>query len=140
MCTYTRLLLPVILFIGGMGLIAASVVSGEADISLVVIFPVFSGTGGMFLTGVMLVGLSLLLGFVLTVTGQAGVAEFQQGTRRGLEEAGSPAKRKMKYGGVVLVGPFPIAFGSNMRLAIIMMVVGIALALVTLAVVLTVVD
>ena len=140
MSTHPRLLLPIVLFIGGMGLIGASVASGEADISLVIIFPVFSGTGGLFLLGVSLVVLSLLMGFAFMAMGQMEMAGFQRETDGAVAGPGGPHRSKTKVGGVVLIGPVPIAFGSSMKMAITMMVIGVVLAIVALAIILAVFD
>lgn len=140
MCTHPRLLLPIALFIGGMGLIGAAVASGEADVSLVVIFPVFSGAGGVFLLGVSLVVLSLLIGFAFMAMGQLEIAEYQRQVGGDVVRPDGPRGGEAKVGGVVLIGPVPIAFGSSMKTAIIMMVVGIALAIVALAVILAIFD
>ena len=140
MRTHARLLLPVALFMGGMALIGASVASGEAEMSLVVIFPVFSGSGGVFLLGVSLVVLSLLMGFAFMAMGQMETAGYQRQAGEDVMRPGGSHGRETKVGGVVLVGPVPIAFGSSMKVAIIMMAVGIVLAVVALAVILAVFD
>lgn len=130
--------LPGMLFLGGMCLIAASVVTGEADLSLVVIIPVISGTGGVFLLGMLLIVAGLVLGFVLVAMGQTEWTDHKELARtgeNGLHHA-RREKREVRYGGVVLIGPVPIAFGSNMRMAITMLVVGIIIAIVTLALIL----
>ena len=132
--------MPIVLFIGGMALIGVSVASGEAEISLVVIFPVFSGTGGVFLLGVSLVVLSLLMGFAFMAMGQMEMAEFQREARGDIARPGSSRPSETKVGGVVLIGPVPIAFGSSMKMAIIMMVIGVVLAIVALAIILAVFD
>ena len=130
--------LPGILFFGGIFLIAVSVATGEADLSLVVVFPVISGTGGVFLLGMLLTVAGLLLGFALMVIGKTEWADHQEPARTG--ESGlhhaRGEKREVRYGGVVLIGPIPIAFGSNMRMAVTMLVVGIIIAIVILALIL----
>ncbi|MCJ2533406.1 MAG: DUF131 domain-containing protein [Candidatus Thermoplasmatota archaeon] len=121
-----------------MCLIAASVATGEAALSLVVIIPVISGTGGVFLLGMLLIVTGLVLGFALVVMGQTGWEDHQEPERTdesGLHQA-RREKREARYGGMVLIGPVPIAFGSNMRIAIAMLVVGIIIAVVTLALIL----
>ena len=126
------------LFLGGMGLIAAAVVTGEADISLVVIIPVISGTGGVFLLGMLLVVAGLVLGFVLVAMGQTEWVDHQEPARmneNGLHHAGRE-KREARYGGVVLIGPVPIAFGSDRKVAVTMLAGGIIIAIVTLALIL----
>ena len=39
------MLLPLVLFVSGLGLVAASIATGEAELSLLVVFPVVSGSG-----------------------------------------------------------------------------------------------
>jgi uncharacterized protein (TIGR00304 family) len=125
------------LFVGGMILIGAAVASGEAHLSLVVIFPIFSGTGGMFLLGVVFIILSLLLGFAFMTMGQLEMAEYQRTPANEAFNLRRSAGKGTKYGGVVLIGPFPIAFGSSMKIAIIMLLVGIVVAIVALAIIIS---
>lgn len=128
--------LPVVLFIGGIALIVASVATGEADLTLVVIFPVVSGSGGLFLLGMIFMVAGLLLGFALMTMGQLELAGYQ---RERMEASGDERRStatNTRYGGVVLLGPVPIAFGSNMRIAIAMLVIGIVVAVVSLALIL----
>ncbi len=130
------------LFLGGMCLIAASVATGEADISLVVVIPVISGTGGVFLLGMLLIVAGLVLSFAFMAMGRDGWADHQEPGRAnesGLHHAGGE-KREVKYGGVVLIGPVPIAFGSNKKIAVTMLVVGIIIAIVTLTLILSAFD
>ncbi len=115
-----------------------SVATGEADLSLVVVFPVISGTGGVFLLGMLLTTAGLLLGFALMAMGRAGCVGHREpaGTdESGLHHVGRE-KKETRYGGVVLIGPVPIVFGSNMRTAVTMLIVGIIFAVVTLALIL----
>lgn len=125
------MLLPVLMFIAGVVLVAAAVATGEAEVSLLVIFPVFSGSGPMFLVGTALIALSFIAGFVLLAMGQAEVEPIPRRPPevRGVEPAPTVEK---KYGGFVLVGPFPIAFGSDKSTAMIMLIVGVVLAVILL--------
>jgi uncharacterized protein (TIGR00304 family) len=127
---HLRTLAPVGLFVAGVACIAASVASGETDVSLLVIFPVFTGSSGLFLLGIALVVFSFIIGFMALVAGQAELA----GAMLGSEGAPGTAKAgtERKYGGVVLIGPVPIAFGSDKRMALAMLVIGIVLAIAVL--------
>lgn len=92
--------------------------------------------------GVLITVAGLLLGFALMAIGQAEWTDRQESTgtgESGPHHAGGE-KRETRYGGVVLIGPVPIAFGSDRRLAIAMLVVGIIIAIVTLALVLGALD
>lgn len=123
---------PIALFVAGAVCVAASVLSGEADVSLFLIFPVFSGSGGLFLLGVALIVFSFIIGLMALMMGQlelAGAGTYPQ------QEGAAPAEKKdgTRYGGVILLGPVPIAFGSDKTMAFVMMVTGIVLAVVALA-------
>ena len=122
----SRTWLPVAVFLGGISCIAASVATGEARVDLVVIFPVFSGSSGLFITGIALIILSFMIGFAMLAMAQAELAANISSPK----ESKRPAfERKTKYGGLVLIGPVPIAFGSDRRLAIAMLVIGIAIVI-----------
>lgn len=129
----SRMWLPVAVFFAGMACIAAAVATGEADVDLVVIFPVFSGSSGLFLLGTVLIILSFLIGFAILAMSQAELA-----TNMALPSTSQKltVEKKMRYGGVVLIGPLPIAFGSDRRIAVIMLVLGIAMAIALISVLL----
>lgn len=124
--------IPVALFAAGVGLIGAAVATGEAEVSLFLIFPVFSGSSGIFLLGTLLIVFSFIVGLALLAMGQAEIARYAMGPPR--PEKGTESAGQTKYGGVVLIGPVPIAFGSDRNLAVFMLVLGIALAIVFLGV------
>ena len=132
---HPRSLIPVLLFAAGAGLIGLAVVEGDADVSLFLIFPVFSGSSGTFALGTALVLLGFISGFALLALGQAEAF--------GTELQGTPSKDRSdgersrpRYGGVILIGPVPIAFGSDQKVALAMLVIGIVLAIVLLGVLL----
>jgi len=112
-------------------MVGATVATGEADVSLVIIFPVFSGSSALFLLGVVLVILSFLAGFAMLATGQ--VEMDKHGPRPLGPERTVSAERGTKYGGVVLIGPIPIAFGSDKRIATLMLLIGVATIVAILA-------
>ena len=98
-----RMLVPIALFVAGVSLIVVAVATGEAEVSLFLIFPVFSGSSGIFLLGTLLIVFSFIVGLSLMMMGQAGLA-------RGALEPLPTAKEieagaRTRYGGVVLVGP-----------------------------------
>jgi uncharacterized protein (TIGR00304 family) len=127
----TRMWLPVMMFISGCLSIGYAVATGEADVSLVIIFPVFSGSGALFLLGIVLIIASFFVGFAMLAMGppeQLAEGAPLPAHLRSLEEP----RRTTKYGGVVLIGPIPIAFGSDRNLALFMLAIGIVLAAVFL--------
>ncbi len=128
-----RLLVPILLFAAGVALIGTAVAQGEAEVSLLLVFPVFSGSSGMFVLGTVLILLSFVVGFALLAMGQVEAARLDG---KGLSSLGrgEDDSRSTRYGGVVLVGPVPIAFGSDQKMALAMLVLGIVLAIVLLGV------
>ena len=125
-----NMLIPIGLLLGGIALVVAAVATGEADVSLVLIFPVFSGSGPLFLLGVLLMVASFIAVFALIASGQVDTGLGQGAQDQARPE--STSTRKTKYGGVVLIGPVPIAFGSDKRIALIMLVIGVAIAILVL--------
>ncbi len=98
-----RLVGPLLLA-GGVGLIVYAITTGSASVALWVVVPVVSGGSALFLAGVGLV----LLGFLALPFGLGG----------GDEEPGPPEPTAARgpaesgVGGLLLVGPVPIFFGS----------------------------
>ncbi|HXQ48584.1 MAG TPA: DUF131 domain-containing protein [Thermoplasmata archaeon] len=98
---------PVALLVGGGALVVDAVVRGAASVALVAIIPVVSGASIEFLAGVVL----LLAGFLTLPLAFLSVDEP-------LDPATSPEQRAHgmapteEVGGLLLVGPVPIFFGS----------------------------
>jgi uncharacterized membrane protein len=114
---------PVVLLVLGVALVADAVVRGTASLALVAIIPVISGSSAEFLVGVVL----LLVGF-LTIPFAFG--PFLEPTTSaplpGRTEAPSA-----EVGGLVLIGPVPLFFGSwkdvSRRTKVLVAVLGAAL-------------
>ncbi len=100
-----RTLLPIglLLLAAGVSLLAMAIALGQAELSLVLIVPVVHGSGP-------LVGLSvvmLFMGMVVTFLSlSSGPVQGGEGAEEG----------ERKWGGVVLIGPIPIIFGSGRAL------------------------
>lgn len=125
------LLAPLAVLAAGIAMIVAAVAAGEADVSLLLIFPVISGSGWLFAAGTLLVILSFVLGLILLARGYEG-PEIGPETMLTGTMAREPTQKQTKYGGVVLIGPIPIAFGSDKKTATLMLVIGVVLAVVLL--------
>ncbi len=110
--------------------------SGEAQIQLFIIFPLISGTSLLFVLGVVLIVASFVLGFVLAATSmhEQAAPDPMRSTDNRLPQSGERARQKTKYGGVVLIGPVPIVFGSDRKIAWAMLVVAIGLLAIVLAI------
>src|SRR4030067_1049860 len=103
----SRTWVPVAIFLGGIACIAAAVVTGEAEVDLVVVFPVFSGSSGLFLLGIGLIILSFLVGFAMLAMAQA---ELAANVTPPATTQRPPVEKKTRYGGVVLYGAGPVYF------------------------------
>jgi uncharacterized protein (TIGR00304 family) len=125
-----KTMLPVVIFVAGIAVIALAVATGEARVELVLIFPVFSGSSGLFLLGVVLILLSFITGFALLALAQAELLKASDGSVESQDT--DKTRTETKYGGVVLIGPVPIAFGSERRIALAMLVAGIVVAVIIL--------
>ncbi len=117
-------MIPVLMFVTGLVVIGIAVASGEGEVSLVLIFPVFSGSSGLFMLGTALIVMSFMTGFFVMVRSQ--METMQPGVYPVEENASRPAETK--FGGVVMIGPVPIAFGSDKKTAFAMFLIGLILA------------
>jgi uncharacterized protein (TIGR00304 family) len=125
-----RMWLPLAIFIGGIVAVAAAVASGEADVSLIVIFPVFTGSSGLFILGISLIILSFFASF--GVLAMAPPDSQRQDLEQPLQPIQRDSRRETKYGGFVLIGPIPIAFGSDKSMTLLMLVIGFGIAVLLL--------
>ena len=115
-----RLMVPLLLFLAGVIAVSVDVVAGDAEVSLFLVFPVFSGSSWLFLLGVALIVSGILAWFAMMF--QAAVpAEAPPERNEGDAEVRGHAGRRSRIGGVVLIGPIPIAYGSDARMAFAMM-------------------
>ncbi len=131
-----RMWIPVAVFLAGVACIVAAAATGEAEVQLFIIFPLISGTSWLFVLGVVLIVASFILGFVLAASGMQEdepVAPHAPGAGQSREVEGAP-KKTTRYGGVVLIGPIPIVFGSDRNTAMIMLALAIILIAVVLAI------
>jgi len=124
-------LIGLALLIAGVALIAAAVATGQGQVYLLLFIPVYVGTGALGMLGILVV----FIGFFLASLGSAW---------RGLPVPVAPAPEPTsppdvavppaatappaKYGGVVMLGPIPIVFGSDAQVAKWMMILGLILA------------
>jgi uncharacterized protein (TIGR00304 family) len=107
----TLALVSVVLLVAGGALVAFSVADGGASVSLFVIIPVVSGSSLSFLLGVLLLFVGFLsLPFALASEEEDEPTVGDRATARSEESGGG-------FGGVVLVGPVPVVFGSWKRIS-----------------------
>ena len=118
-------ILSLVFFIFGVVFFAIGVLSGEIETGFVVVFPFLAGSGIYAFLGFIFIFIAILL-FVFGFATYVGPDEFEVD-----HDEHQPCKKaSVKGGGVVLIGPIPVVFGSNWKIALIMMVVAIILVLV----------
>ena len=114
------------LFVAGAASIAASIISGEGQVGLFLIFPFVFLQGGIGAVGILLVILGVFCLLIGISTSATDIPESTAG------EPGSAAPKggaKKNFGGVVLIGPFPIIFGSDAKMANIMLMIAVAIVI-----------
>jgi len=92
--------------VAGVALIALSVAEGGASVGLVVVVPVVSGSSLLFLVGVLL----LIVGFFALPFALA--ARWEEEPPLPSPPSPARAEREGGVGGFVLIGPFPVVFGT----------------------------
>lgn len=101
----TAAVVTLLVMAAGVALVAEAVARGAAEVSLVLIVPVVGGSSGEFLLGVVL----LVAGIFALPWSLTGPLPEAPPTAPGREaRSGAPAS----VGGLVLLGPVPIFFGS----------------------------
>ncbi|HEX9341434.1 MAG TPA: DUF131 domain-containing protein [Thermoplasmata archaeon] len=125
-----RLLGPVML-VAGLACLGLAVARGEAAVSLVVVFPLVTGSGPLTLAGILLTFLGFFATFLFW-PGRPVEIVAPEGSSAAAEDSSGPAPTR-RWGGVVFLGPFPIVFGSDPRMTRMMLLVGILLFVALLA-------
>ena len=119
-------LFSLICLIIGIVFFAVGVFSGDVETGFVVVFPFIAGSGIYAFLGFIFVFISVLLfmfGFTSTVESNDFQADYD-----GYQPS---RKTSIKGGGVVLIGPIPIVYGSNWKIAVILMILAIIIIIVT---------
>lgn len=123
--------LPLALVVAGAALIADAVARGEATVVWVVVVPVVGGASLEFLAGTLLA----VAGIVTVPFAAFGSAEWERSLPSGTPPG--DAAPSSGAGGLVLIGPIPIFFGSwrsvSRRTRTVVAVVGAVLLLVVVA-------
>lgn len=118
-------LFSLICLIIGIVFFAVGVFSGDVETGFVVVFPFIAGSGIYALLGFVFVFVAILLfmfGFTSTVESNDFKVDYD-----GYQ---SSRKTSIKGGGVVLIGPIPIVFGSNWKIAVILMILSICIIII----------
>ncbi len=123
----TRFLGPVLL-VAGVAALAVGFAQGEATLSLFVIFPIITATGGWSALGILL----LIAGFFALVftwpAARVSESPSQEAPPAGAPTSPSPSPAPTRrWGGVFFLGPVPVVFGSDAKIARWMIVAGVLL-------------
>jgi uncharacterized protein (TIGR00304 family) len=109
-------ILSLICLIAGIVFFALGFLYGDVETGVFFIFPFLSGSGVYAFVGFVFIFMAILLFMFGFATYVVGPDEFQAEH----EEYQPRKKTSVKGGGVVLIGPIPIIFGSNWKIAIIL--------------------
>ena len=122
--------LSYLLFLAGVFMISLAVISGEASIALFLIFPVIYGSGALTILGILLIFLGTFLLFISPFSHPHNLPptdyESYKAPPQPLEEK---IEKNTKIGGVVMIGPIPIVFGSDRNTAMLSVVIAILMLL-----------
>ena len=111
-----RRMFPLILFLIGISLIILSVIKGESQLALFLIFPVIYGAGVIMIFGILMIFLSFAsLFFIIPSQVDNQPTEIQ---------------RDSKWGGIIFVGPIPIVIGKDRSITRTMLYIGLVIAVI----------
>ena len=96
--------------------------SGDVSAGVIIVFPFVAGSGFLAFLGFLFIICSIILFMYASARNNINYNELDQ----------EPVKKKttVKGGGVVLVGPIPIVFGSNWKIAAFLMVLAIIIIII----------
>lgn len=129
------------LFVAGIVALVVAFLQNEATLTLFIIFPVVTATGGWAILGILLMVAGFFLFFVTWPVGAVAAPPLEE---RGAppptapgSSLGVPPTPQRRWGGVVFVGPIPVVFGSDQKVTQWMLVLGVVLfvALVVLTII-----
>ena len=112
-------ILSLICLIAGVIFFCLGILSGDVKSGIILIFPFISGSG-------IYAFLSFIFIFIAIGLFMFGFTTYVES-----DELQNHKKTTIKGGGVVLIGPIPIIFGSNWKITLIIIIIAIILVLVT---------
>ena len=113
-------ILSLICFFLGIVFFALGFFTGDVEGGIIVIFPFIAGTGIYAFLGFIFFFIASLIYLFRFKTHIGESDKFQD------DYNDKPSKKtSVKGGGVVLIGPIPIVFGSNWKIALLLMILAI---------------
>ena len=118
-------LLSLACLIIGIIFFALGVLYGDVKAGFIVVIPFLAGSGVYAFLGFIFVFIAVLL-FMFSYTGSGKYDNLD------IDEEHQPTKKtSIKGGGVVLIGPIPIIFGSNWKITVLLIILAIILIVVS---------
>ena len=126
------LFIPLILFFFGVILLGYGIMIGEVTVGLAVFIPFIISRGFFGFLGITFLFLSMLSLFFIFP--KLSWDQYQQNIPSEYEHEGfkSSSERKINGGGVIFLGPIPIVFGSNKKIARYMILTSIIILIIML--------
>ena len=117
--------LSLILFVIGIIFFVLGYLQGDLQTGIFVIFPFIAGSGIFAFSGFIFIFIAILLFTFGFSTGiESDKIRYEKNNTQQIK------KTSVKGGGVVLIGPIPIIFGSNWKIAVFLMILAIILIIV----------
>jgi len=118
--------LSLVCFIIGIIFFILGFLQGDLQTGIFVFFPFITGSGIFAFAGFIFIFIATLLFiFGFTINIESDEIKIDQKNSKPIQ------KTSVKGGGVVLIGPIPIIFGSNWKIAVFLIILAIILILVT---------
>lgn len=119
------LLVAILLLSAGIAFLVISAFYGEGEVGLILFIPFFYGDDVWAVLGIICIVFAMLLGFIGVASRTLYFPMRSDESEKQIEFA--ERKVEKKIGGVVLIGPVPIAFGSDIKMVIIAIILAIIL-------------
>jgi len=116
-------LISIIFLIAGIVFFFLGFLSGDLQTGLIIVFPFVAGSGVYAFLGVICIVFAFFMYFF-------SFSSNMQYNDYDLE--GHKKKTSVKGGGLVLIGPIPIIFGSNWKITVLMIVLAVILILLSI--------
>lgn len=111
-------LLSLVFFISGIVFFSLGILTKEMEIGVVLIFPFMVGSGIYALLGF----ISIFIAIILFMIGFSSNFSSDDLNVRKKDINQTNKKTSVKGGGVILIGPIPIVFGTNWKITLMLMV------------------
>ena len=118
--------LPLVCFILGIVFFIIGFLTGETKGGIFIVFPFIIGSGIFSLLGFIFIFIAII-SFIFKFTTYIKSDKIKNEN----DELQPKKKTSIKGGGIVLIGPIPIIFGSNWKIVIVLLIIAIILIFIT---------